>query len=67
MSEIHMRQHDKGVVIVWIQAGAHQQNVGFSPGFSEAIALALHAAQSRHIPEDRVFDLGRKVTDFLLQ
>jgi len=67
MPEIHVTQQIKGFFIELNQVGVQKQNVGFSPGFPEAIAIALLAAKTRNIPEDCVLFLGVKVREVLRQ
>jgi hypothetical protein len=67
MPEIHVTQKEKGFFIEVNQTGVQKQNVGFSPGFPEAVTLALHFAKTRNIPEDRVLFQGVKVREVLKQ
>lgn len=67
MPEIHVTQKEKGFFIEFNQAGVQNHIVGFSPGFPEAISIALQAAKTRNIPEDCVLFQGVKVREVLKQ
>lgn len=67
MPEIHLTQKGKGFFIEVHKAGAQKQNVGFSPGFPEAVTLAMIAAKTRNIPEECVLFQGVKVREVLKQ
>lgn len=67
MAEIHLTQSQKGFFIEINLAGLEKQSIGFSPGFPEAIALALNAAKTRNISEDCVLFQGVKVREVLKQ
>mgnify|MGYP000468688301 CR=1 FL=1 len=67
MPEIHVTQKEKGFFIEVNQVGVQKQNIGFSPGFPEAITIALQAAKTRNIPEDCVLFQGVKVREVLKQ
>jgi len=67
MAEIHVIQKEKGFYIEVDHPGLQKQKVGFSPGFPEAINLALNVAKTRNIPEDCVLFQGIKVRECLKQ